>query len=284
MSYLKAVAIAVATVSLGSVSLWTSGAAAQESAVEFNRQEWLRRSGAVAPTLAAPTPTKPKPPPAARQVVVRQPPPQAAPPRDFFSALFGPRYEPEPEVERQRIIITPGRRPEGPESGEGYGKASGGVGSYAFCVRTCDGRYFPLQGRPAPGSEGAALAQCNSFCPAAQMDVYFTHSSDKAIDSAVNTQGKPYTSLATAFVFRERLVPDCTCTADGRVGGMQRIDVRQDPTLKRGDIVMTASGAKVFAASGKAKPPFRDRDFVAPERFPELPPAMRKRIAELSAR
>ena len=173
MSFLKAAAIAVATVSLGTASLWSSGAAAQESAAEFNRQEWLRRSGG-----AEPRPARPTPPPAARPVVVHQfpPPPQAsAPPRDFFSALFGPRYE--PEVDRQRITITPDRRPGSAGSEEGEAKSYGGTGSYAFCVRTCDGRYFPLQGRPEPGGEGAALAQCTSFCPAAKMEVYYTYDS-----------------------------------------------------------------------------------------------------------
>lgn len=254
---------------------WPASAGAQESAFEFNRQEWLRRSGA--PPAAGVRPNPDAAPAAARQA----PAPQAyAAPTDLFSALFGPRL---PSNDgRTSITITPGGR-----SGEGYGEGiegpmRGGVGSYAFCVRTCDGRYFPLQGRPEAGGEAAALAQCRGFCPAAKMDVYYTYASDKAIDGAVNAKGKTYTSLATAFVYRERLVPDCTCTADGRAGGMRYVDVTQDPTLRRGDIVMTAAGAKVFAGSAKARPPYRERDFVSPDRFPELGSAMRKRIAELT--
>jgi hypothetical protein len=254
---------------------WTAGAGAQESAFEFNRQEWLRRSGA-APAAGA------RPSQAAAPAPVRHAAPQAyAPPVDFFSALFGPRSV--PNDGRPSITITPGGR-WGEGHGEGLGEepARGGVGSYAFCVRTCDGRYFPLQGRPGAGNAAAALTQCSSFCPAAKMDVYYTYASDKAIDGAVNANGKPYTSLATAFVYRERLVPDCNCTGDGRAGGMHYVDITEDPTLRRGDIVMTASGAKVFAGGAKAKPPYRERDFVAPERFPGLPASMRKRIAELT--
>lgn len=276
MGHFRTVAIATAA-----CAWWAASAVAQESAFEFNRQEWLRRSGEPAARRAKPSfPEAPVRSPSARQA----PSPPAsrahAPPADFFSVLFGPRVPPSDQGRTSITIMPDGRS----EAGEGFGEgpSRGGVGSYAFCVRTCDGRYFPLQGRPAAsGGESGALAQCSSFCPAAKMDVYYTYASDKAIDGAVNAKGKTYTSLATAFVYRERLVPDCTCT-DGKVGGMKYVDIMQDPTLRRGDIVMTATGAKVFAGGAKSRPPYRKRDFVDPERFPGLPSAMRKRIAELT--
>lgn len=245
-------------------------AAAQESAVEFNRQEWLRRSGGAVGASSRSVPVVP------RQAPAHAP---APPPRDFFSALFGARPSMPEGGDRARITITPDGRPGGPEDGSG---PSGGVGSYAFCVRTCDGRYFPLQGKPSGAGDDDALRQCSLFCPAAKMEVYYTYSSNTGIEGAANVKGKPYTSLASAFVFRERLVPNCTCTSDGQVGGMNHIAIKEDPTLRRGDIVMTQSGARVFTGGGKSRPPYRDRDFVAPERFPDLPAAMRKRIAELT--
>ena len=56
---------------------------------------------------------------------------------DFFSALFGgrPSYRP---VEQPRIIVTPRII---------YGSPSYSGGGHGYCVRTCDGRYFPLPGR-----------------------------------------------------------------------------------------------------------------------------------------
>src|SRR5262245_31582487 len=41
-------------------------------------------------------------------------------------------------------------------------------GGVAFCVRLCDGRYFPIQRH-----SGATPAQaCSSFCPASQTKIY----------------------------------------------------------------------------------------------------------------
>lgn len=204
-------------------------------------------------------------------------PTQSSPPRDFFSLLFGisPSRPPSAEPERPRIEITPRRRGEG-EGGERYGR---GV-AIAYCVRTCDGRYFPLQGRPGSAGDPAALAQCNSFCPASKMAVYTSADSAKGIDVAVSKDGKPYSSMPYAFVYRQRLVDGCSCTGSPRIGGLGKVDVMNDPTLKRGDIVMTADGSKVFAGA-KSGPPYKQADFVSPSHFPELSGEMRARLREL---
>ena len=57
------------------------------------------------------------------------------------------------------------------------GEASGFGHGTVYCVRTCDGRYFPLQ-RHA-GTSPAEL--CQSFCPAAKTMVF----SGSKIDTAV---------------------------------------------------------------------------------------------------
>lgn len=182
---------------------------------------------------------------------------------NFFSMLFGggrPNRRPEP-----RILVTP-RTLAAPSSG----------GGYAFCVRTCDGRYFPLQGAAQGGNSD--IAQCNAFCPAATMTVFSTADASRGIDGAVSRDGKPYSELPNAYVFRQRLVDGCTC--NGQVGGLGQVDVMNDPTLKRGDIVMTDEGGRVFAGSRRG-PPYREADFVAPARFPELPRSIRARLEEL---
>lgn len=186
--------------------------------------------------------------------------------------LFG-GMKPHPRVEapeRPRIVITPRVR------GEGSSAASWGSG-VAYCVRTCDGRYFPLQGKAA---EEGALSQCNAFCPAAKMAIYTSSDSTKGIDAAVSRSGKAYSELPNAFVYRQRLVEGCTCTASSRIGGLSRIDVMNDPTLRRGDVVMTEEGSRVFTG-GRKGPPYREADFVEPARFPELSRDMRARLTEL---
>ncbi len=95
----------------------------------------------------------------------------------------------------------------------------------------------------------------------------------------MDKSGKSYSDIPNAFTFRQRLVENCTC--NGQALGVGRIDVKDDPTLKAGDVVMTADGARVFTGK-RSRPPFRDSDFVTPQRFPGLPKSLRQRIAELT--
>jgi hypothetical protein len=65
-----------------------------------------------------------------------------------------------------------------------------------------------------------------------------------AIDHAVAGNGTRYASLENAFVYREKIVPGCTC--NGRDSfGLAKIDVAHDPTLRQGDIVATGDNVKV---------------------------------------
>jgi len=125
------------------------------------------------------------------------------------------------------------------------GESSGGHGA-AFCVRTCDGRYFPIQ-RHA----GASAADvCRSFCPAAKT-VVFTGSK---IDSAVAQNGARYADLDSAFAYRNGLVANCTC--NGKDGlGLARIEATADPTLRSGDIVATNGGLATYNGRSAALTP-----------------------------
>lgn len=271
-------------------------ASAQESAADFSRRDWMRQNpigNLFGGPKASPNVAR-RPPPAQRRETRRQeaPPPAAAPappPQDFFSALFGPRPSYRSSSldsqgdDRARITITPSLRG-GSGDGERSGKSANSVsgsGTAAFCVRTCDGRYFPLQGRPQSANDPNAVAQCAAFCPAAHTEVFVSRGSEKGIDDAENKSGKSYSSMPNAFAFRQKLVEGCTCRTDGQVVGIGRIDAMEDPTLKRGDVIMTSDGARVFTGR-RSRPPFRNEDFVAPERFPDLPRSMRQRIAELT--
>ena len=74
---------------------------------------------------------------------------------------------------------------------DGERRAAPSGPSVVFCVRVCDGRYFPIQ--RTGGTNPAQL--CNSFCPASQTRVY----SGSAIDHAVASDGSRYASLRSAF-------------------------------------------------------------------------------------
>ena len=110
----------------------------------------------------------------------------------------------------------------------------------AFCVRSCDGRYFPVQ---AHAGLSAAEA-CRSFCPASQTRLY----SGGTIDYAVTSDGSRYADSDNAFVYRQQLVAGCTC--NGRDAfGLAQVDAKSDPTLRAGDVVATKSGLVAFTGA-----------------------------------
>jgi hypothetical protein len=151
--------------------------------------------------------------------VSRQPDTPAALP--YADAVAAPRVA-TPSVDTPR------------ESGSG----SGGVAT--FCVRLCDGRYFPIQ-RLA----GATPVQtCSAFCPAAKTRIF----TGSEISHASASDGARYASLENAFVYRQKIVPGCTC--NGRDAfGLAPVDVANDPTLRAGDMVATQGGLQKFTGS-----------------------------------
>ena len=104
----------------------------------------------------------------------------------------------------------------------------------AYCVRTCDGHYFPVQARP-----GMSAAQaCQSFCPATQTKLY----SGGGIDHAFATDGTGrYSDLPNAYAYRKQLVANCSCNGKSAFG-LAKIDINNDPTLARGDLIATKEG------------------------------------------
>jgi hypothetical protein len=166
--------------------------------------------------------------------------PPAALAEDFFSALFGGF----------------GRRPHGPPPGMPFAnedaapvqvpraRASYGGGGQAWCVRTCDGRYFPISGPDNP----SRTASCNSFCPASETKLVY----GSEIDNAATESGKPYSELPNAFRYRKEIVAGCTCNGKDQVG-LAPISVENDPTLRKGDIVAGANGLVVAGHRGADK-------------------------------
>ena len=174
---------------------------------------------------------------------------QPAVAQDLFQALFGggggPGYiRPEAMPPRVSSYADPtalfGResRENRRHIGDSSGPTSGSSGSgTAYCVRTCDGRYFPLQ-RQA-GISPAEL--CRSFCPASKTIVF----SGSKIDYAVAHNGTRYADLDNAFAYRDKVSENCTC--NGKDGlGLAQLSAVSDPTLRPGDIVATNDGLVNF--------------------------------------
>lgn len=168
-------------------------------------------------------------------------PVQPAEAQGLFDALFGGFRRNAPEPMPQANSYADPMLPFGGEYRRPSGEAGFGHGT-VFCVRTCDGRYFPLQ-RHA-GATPAEL--CRSFCPAAKTAVF----TGSRIDTAVAQNGTRYADLDSAFAYRDKVASGCSC--NGRDGlGLARVDTKTDPTLRPGDIVATDDGLATYTGKNK---------------------------------
>jgi hypothetical protein len=155
---------------------------------------------------------------------------------DFLSALFGSLSGRPPASQAQPAIPLPfaGERAVPDSQSEARPRSTGG--GQAYCVRSCDGRYFPIS-----ASDGQSrAASCNSFCPAGATRVVYGSN----IDSAVTESGKPYSELPNAFRYRDELVAGCTCNGKDQIG-LAPVKIENDPTLRKGDIIAGADGLMV---------------------------------------
>lgn len=113
--------------------------------------------------------------------------------------------------------------------------------SRGFCVRTCDGHYFPVQAQ----TDMNAADTCRALCPAAETRVY----AGSNIDYATTRDGSRYANLDTAYTFREKIVAGCTCNGKTPFG-LAHLDAANDPTLRPGDIVATPTGLVAYNGKG----------------------------------
>jgi hypothetical protein len=154
----------------------------------------------------------------------------AAHAEDFFSALFGGfRARPAPEI---RVPFPNDDMPryDAPRQRASYG------GGTAYCVRGCDGRYFPAQGADAESK----AQSCKSFCPTAETSMVYGNN----IDDATSDNGRSYSDLPNAFRYRNEIVAGCTCNGKDPAG-LAPVKAEDDPTLRKGDIVAGADGLVV---------------------------------------
>jgi len=173
----------------------------------------------------------------------RQAPAQAS----FFADPFGLNQQPAP--------------PPRPVASSGSGPA--------FCVRSCDGRYFPLsRGNATP------VQMCQAFCPASVTKVFF----GSTIDSASSSNGERYADSENAYAYRKALRADCTC--NGRdSAGLAPVDLTLDTSLRPGDVIATTSG--LVAYSGVKAGTGQTAEFTPVASYPGLTAEVRARLGEM---
>jgi hypothetical protein len=180
---------------------------------------------------------------AQKQQARQAPPPQAS----FFADPFG--------LNQQQ---TPAPAPRMAGSGP------------AFCVRSCDGKYFSVTAR----GNATPVQMCQAFCPASPTKVFYGSTIDGA--SAVN--GERYADSENAFAYRKALRADCTC--NGRdPAGLAPVDLTLDGSLRPGDVVATSSG--LVAYTGVKVGNGQAAEFIPVASYPGLTADVRARLGEM---
>jgi hypothetical protein len=205
----------------------------------------LAGSASAAPPTAAPPTAAPAP----------QPQPQSS-----FNFFFGGFQRPSaPPSASAYAPETPPR----PDNVAPHGESGSGL---AYCVRLCDGKFFPI-----PRGNASAVETCSSFCPASQTKIF---SGGGSIDHAVARDGSRYSELAAAFLFRTRIVPGCTC--NGRDAfGLASVKPAEDPTLRAGDVVATDAGFMAYSGGGK-----RNANFTPIDRASGTSAELRRQLSQ----
>jgi hypothetical protein len=166
----------------------------------------------------------------------------AAHAQDFFAVLFGgPGDSPQPDPYIRQPYAAEGgpsisRRIQAPRPHPVSSSSAASSGGSAYCVRSCDGRYFPLASSGTQSPE----ASCKSFCPATETKVVYGSN----IENAATERGKAYSDLPNAFRYRKEMVAGCTCNGKDQIG-LEPVKIEKDPTLRKGDIVAGSDGLMV---------------------------------------
>ena len=140
----------------------------------------------------------------------------------------------------------------------------------AFCVRSCDGRYFPLtmRGNVTPAQT------CQAFCPASATKVFYGSS----IDGSASSTGERYADSENAFAYRKALRADCTCNGRSPFG-LAPVDLSFDTSLRSGDVVATTDG--LVAYTGVRLGANQAPDFTPVAAYPGLTAEVRARLGEM---
>ncbi len=134
--------------------------------------------------------------------------------QSIFSEIFGFAIKAKPSTVHRQSTHKPG-----PGANNGRDKARTGRRSRrkqklyrTFCVRTCDGFYYPISHSTARHNIYRDGEYCQSQC-AGETRLFYTPASNVDIEQAIDVSGLRYPSMSNAFVYRKRFVKACTCRA-----------------------------------------------------------------------
>ncbi len=160
-------------------------------------------------------------------------------PSNVFEALFGglarlgnPQDQ-EPQTDARFEDHGDQPRPSGDK-----GPVQAHSGSYAVCVRTCDGSFFPVSYSGA-GSRADSLEDvCRALCPNADMALY-SFPFGGTVDEAASPTGEPYANLPNAGKFEKAYDPSCSCRRKGQTWAEALADAEARYGHEKHDILVT---------------------------------------------
>src|SRR4051812_29698460 len=194
--------------------------------------------------------------------------PRVASAEGLFDFFFSPQKQQQRHAPAQASFLDPFGLNQQPAPAPRPVAAAGS--GPAFCVRSCDGKYFPISSRGA----ATPVQMCQAFCPASATKVFFGSS----IDGASSSAGERYADTENAFAYRKALRADCTC--NGRdPAGLAPVDLTLDSSLRAGDIVATSSG--LVAYTGVRLGANQAADFTPVASYPGLTAEVRARLGEM---
>src|ERR1700677_4344413 len=186
---------------------------------------------------------------------------QPAGPGNVFEALFGglarlaaPQEQEAPQTDARFEDHGDQPRQSAPSGEKGGVQAHSG--SYAVCVRTCDGSFFPVSYSGA-GSRADSLEDvCRALCPNADMALY-SFPFGGTVDEAASPTGEPYANLPNAGKFEKSYDSSCSCRRKGQTWAEALADAEARYGHEKYDIIVTPEKSAEMARpiiDPKAKP------------------------------
>ena len=83
---------------------------------------------------------------------------------------------------------------------------------FTVCVRLCDGYFFPISTSTTRENFERDAEACSSQC-AAPAKLFVYDASGGELETMTDVEGKPYSGLANAFLFRTKYSASCKCRA-----------------------------------------------------------------------
>ncbi|GGK36950.1 DUF2865 domain-containing protein [Salinarimonas ramus] len=145
----------------------------------------------------------------------------------------------------QRVLPTAPTTPEASTSSRRPARVAAGAAGRTMCVRMCDGYYFPVGDLASSRDLPLHDLSCNAGCPGAPTKLFVLAPGEEDISSARAADGMRYADVPMAYSYRTSTDATCSCQGPNqRVA--DRLDMRHDMTLRRGDIVVTNEGPLVY--------------------------------------